>query len=175
MQGGLKIMPGAGGRVGAGLYFADEAGKSGYYTRGDAAGEAVMFLVECGLGEQHLVESDSYEAQRLRKAPRGYQSVQACCATGGPARAGDVKIKLDGREVVLATGTVRPPTPQDIDACGAGRSSFLQNEYLVYNDSQVRLRYVVKINLNGRTAKTSAGGGGGGGGGGGRAAVIDLT
>jgi poly [ADP-ribose] polymerase len=52
---GLRIMPSAGGRVGAGIYMATECGKSGYYVRPAADGTGIMFLGETSLGAEHHI------------------------------------------------------------------------------------------------------------------------
>ena len=62
---------------------------------------------------------------------------------------------IDRRAVTFSTGA---PAPQVLVGRGKGwkgkdaaakpaASSFYQNEYLVYDEAQVRLRYIVKVKL----------------------------
>lgn len=99
LQGGLRIMPHAGGRLGRGLYFASENGKSSWYgietlfyhnthlllyvllyllhtviqwvvsTTDDNRG--IMFLNEVVLGKEYSTTQD----KDFKKAPNGYDSV----------------------------------------------------------------------------------------------------
>ena len=70
-------MPHSGGRVGKGIYFASEQGKSAGYVgtaqhRGQNIG--IMFLNEVALGkEHHILRDDS----SLVKPPAGYNSIVA--------------------------------------------------------------------------------------------------
>jgi poly [ADP-ribose] polymerase len=134
---GLRIM-GSGGRVGRGIYLADEANKSGHYVRTSQDGTGVMFLAEAALGKQFNVFKETSEVHALRQAPPGYDSVKA---VGRGCPAGHVKLELDGRAVGFATGQA---TRVREDAS----SSFSQNEFLVYDESQVRLRYLVLVRLH---------------------------
>lgn len=50
----------------------------------------------------------------------------------------DTKIVLDGKEVVVPQGKAIPNP-------GVTQTSFSQSEYLVYKESQVRIRYLLKM------------------------------
>lgn len=74
---GLRIMPHSGGRVGAGIYFASENGKSAGYVRSThhkGTNIGIMFLNEVALGKQYPIQ---YDDSSLRRAPNGYDSVIA--------------------------------------------------------------------------------------------------
>jgi poly [ADP-ribose] polymerase len=131
---GLRVM-GSGGRVGTGIYLADEAGKSGHYVRTTQDGVGVMFLAEAALGKQFHVCKETPEIHRLCKAPAGFDSVKAV-GKSCPDPSGDVVLKLEGNDVMFATGT---PVQVKADK----ESSYSQNEFLVYDPSQVLLRYLV--------------------------------
>ena len=77
LKSGLRIMPHSGGRVGRGIYFASENGKSAGYVgsshyRNQNIG--IMFLNEVVLGkENHITRDDS----SLVKPPKGFDCVIA--------------------------------------------------------------------------------------------------
>ncbi|KAJ3046886.1 Poly [ADP-ribose] polymerase 3 [Rhizophlyctis rosea] len=133
---GLRIMPHAGGRVGRGLYFASENAKSASYTSAGPDGTACMFLAEVALGKQHEINNDD---PSLRAAPKGFDSVVAKGHTE-PDPKKNTTIKLDGNDVVVPQGKA-------VDQKAWKDSSFWHSEYLVYKESQVRLRYVLRVKL----------------------------
>lgn len=132
LQGGLRIMPHSGGRVGKGIYLASEHGKSSGYTRaGTLNGKQVgiMFLAEAALGEEHHITVDD---PSLRAAPNGKDSIVAL-GTQEPDQSQDTAIIIDGKKVVVPQGK---PIKRQI------KSNFSQSEYLLYNEAQHRIRYV---------------------------------
>ena len=132
---GLRIMPHSGGRVGRGIYLASEQNKSSWYV-GRAGNIGVMFLAEAALGKENHIQRDN---SSLKAAPRGFHSVVALGHTE-PDPKHDITIKIDGREVVVPQGN-------PIKMSGRARSSFTQSEYLLYKESQVILRYVLKMRM----------------------------
>lgn len=144
---GLRIMPSSGGRVGKGIYLAQECCKSGYYVRPSSAGEAIMFLVEAPLGAPSVI---SHDASHLVRPPAGFQSVQTL-SRGGPNPAHDVELSLDGKPVAFATGPLVKRALPKVQGKGgkavAGETSFLQQETVVYDEAQLRLRYVLKLRI----------------------------
>jgi poly [ADP-ribose] polymerase len=131
---GLRIMPHSGGRVGKGIYLASENGKSIGYVGWASGGRGVMFLAEAVLGKEHSITNDNHS---LKAAPKGYHSIIARGHTE-PDPKHDIVRKFDGRDVVIPQG--KPTTQKQY-----GKSSFSQTEYLVYNESQVRLRYAIHV------------------------------
>ena len=129
---GLRIMPHSGGRVGSGIYFASENGKSSAYVGTSGDGTGIMFLNEVALGKQNVITQDD---SSLKKAPTGFDSVLAQ-GTQEPDSKGDVKIDLDGNEIIVPTGKPKNTSVQ---------SSFYQSEYLVYKESQCCIRYLLKF------------------------------
>jgi len=133
MKSGLRIMPHSGGRVGKGIYFASENGKSANYVA-PAQGIGIMFLNEVALGKEKHIDQDD---PSLTKAPPGYDSIVAKGWTE-PDPAKDVKFEIEGHEVVVPQG--KPVKQQEWN-----HSSFSQTEYLVYKESQNHIRYLLKI------------------------------
>lgn len=137
LQSGLRIMPHSGGRVGRGIYLASENNKSAAYVTQDYKTKTgIMFLCEAALGrEKHIVSDDA----SLRCAPDGYDSVVALGQTE-PEPARDTVLQLDGLDVTVPQGLPLPN--QQLK----GRASeFTQSEYLLYKESQVRIRYVLQM------------------------------
>jgi len=132
---GLRIMPHSGGRVGAGIYLANMQQKSAQYTSAYGSRFACMFLCEAPLGKQFELNSDGHHASSLRKAPSGHDSVHAIGAYG-PTNWQTMKI--DGNDIAIPQGSGK----------NTGKSStFQHDEYLVYDEAQVRLRYVLTVAL----------------------------
>lgn len=136
---GLRIMPHSGGRVGKGIYFASENSKSASYVTAMRCGShqvGYMFLGEVALGKEHHITMDD---PSLKSPPPGFDSVIARGQTE-PDPAQDIELQLDGQPVVVPQG--RPV------ACPSFKSSsFSQSEYLIYKESQCRLRYLLEIHL----------------------------
>jgi poly [ADP-ribose] polymerase 2/3/4 len=131
---GLRIMPHSGGRVGKGLYFASENSKSAGYVRCSGEGIGCMFLTEVALGKEHEINADD---SSLRQAPKGSDSIVARGWTE-PDPSKDVVVKIEGHDVIVPQG-------KPIKTKWNTNSSFSQSEYLIYKESQARLRYVLKI------------------------------
>jgi len=132
---GLRIMPHSGGRVGSGIYLASMQEKSAGYTCGYGSKYACMFLCEAALGKMHEVTSDGYHASSLKKAPKGFDSVHAVGSIR-PKKWDDVQ--LDDRKVQIA---------QESSENSGVSSSFHHDEFLVYDEAQIRLRYVLTVKL----------------------------
>jgi len=133
---GLRIMPTAssGSRVGRGIYLASENGKSAGYCRTAQVGskqQGIMFLCEAPMGKIKEITRDDWT---LTKAPAGYDSILAKGNTE-PDPSKDAVLKIDGKDVAVPQGK---PIPT-----GAS-SNFAQSEYLVYKESQCRIRYILR-------------------------------
>jgi poly [ADP-ribose] polymerase len=129
---GLRIMPHSGGRVGKGIYLASENGKSAGYV-GWSGSTGVMFLAEAALGRERTITRDD---SSLRAAPKGYHCIVARGHTE-PDPKHDIEWEFDGKTVIIPQGK---PIKTSF-----GKSSFSQSEYLLYKESQVRLRYVLRV------------------------------
>eukprot|EP00731_Ephydatia_muelleri_P003429 Em0001g3429a len=133
LKSGLRIMPHSGGRVGRGIYFASENSKSAAYVR-CAGNTGIMFLNEVALGKEHHITMDD---SSLVAPPKGFESVVAKGRTEPDPKL-DTTIEVNGKTVAVPQG--KPiPVPQ------YNNSSFSQSEYLVYKESQCRIRYLLKL------------------------------
>ena len=135
LKSGLRIMPHSGGRVGSGIYFASEHAKSACYVGFSNDGTGIMFLNEVALGKQHVITSDDHT---LKKAPHGFDSVLAK-GYQEPNPNDDVKIEIDGNDIIVPKG--EPIRYNSLS------SSFSQSEYLVYKESQCRIRYLLRFKM----------------------------
>ncbi|KAH3881504.1 protein mono-ADP-ribosyltransferase PARP3-like [Dreissena polymorpha] len=131
LKSGLRIMPHSGGRVGSGIYFASENGKSSCYV-GTIGTKGIMFLNEVALGMEHHVDTNQ---SHLKAAPAGYDCVIAQGNTE-PDPVKNTTLKFDGQTVVVPQGK---PIPNP----GWNHSHFSQSEYLIYKESQNRIRYLL--------------------------------
>jgi len=129
---GLRIMPHSGGRVGRGIYLASENGKSIGYV-GWSSNTGVMFLAEAALGREHTITRDD---SSLKAAPKGCDCIVARGHTE-PDPKHDIEWQFDGKKVIVPQGK---PIKTKFNS-----SSFSQSEYLLYKESQARLRYVLRI------------------------------
>ncbi|KAM9325285.1 protein mono-ADP-ribosyltransferase PARP3 [Gastrophryne carolinensis] len=134
LKSGLRIMPHSGGRVGRGIYFASENSKSAGYVGCTSKRLGIMFLNEVALGKEYHITQDD---PSLRAAPKGYHSVVARGWTE-PDPDSDYKLTLDGRNIVVPQGK-----PKNLSKFKG--SSFSQSEYLVYKESQARMRYLLLL------------------------------
>ncbi|XP_039234786.1 protein mono-ADP-ribosyltransferase PARP3 isoform X1 [Pipra filicauda] len=134
LKSGLRIMPHSGGRVGKGIYFASENSKSACYVGCTSKNVGIMFLTEVALGKPYRITRDD---PSLCQPPAGYDSVLACGQTE-PDPAQDEEVLLDGKKVLVCQGK---PIPMP----AYKNSSFSQSEYLIYQESQCRIRYLVQL------------------------------
>jgi len=130
---GLRIMPHSGGRVGRGIYFASENEKSAGYV-GRSGNIGIMFLNEVCLGKEYNITRDDHS---LRHAPAGFDSVVAR-GHHEPDPSKDTTLEFDGKKVIVPQG--KPITMPEYQS-----SSFSHSEYLVYKESQARIRYLLKL------------------------------
>jgi poly [ADP-ribose] polymerase len=59
-----------------------------------------------------------------------------------PDPAADITVTIDGKAVTVPQGAVKS---NPLLAAHGGSSSYSQSEYLVYSESQVRIRYVIQM------------------------------
>ncbi|XP_037535475.1 protein mono-ADP-ribosyltransferase PARP3 [Nematolebias whitei] len=136
LKSGLRIMPHSGGRVGCGIYFASENCKSACYVR-PSNNTGVMFLSEVALGKICTITKDD---PTLKKAPASYDSVVARGQVE-PDPSKDIVITLEGKEVAVPQGKA-------INQPKYSKSCFSNSEYLVYKESQCRLRYLLELKMH---------------------------
>ncbi|XP_070793173.1 protein mono-ADP-ribosyltransferase PARP3 isoform X2 [Pituophis catenifer annectens] len=136
LKSGLRIMPHSGGRVGKGIYFASENSKSAGYVGTTSKREGIMFLNEVALGKVYNITQDDYS---LCKPPVGYDSVKACGHTE-PDPACDKELILDGKKVLIPQGKPIVMTKYQ-------NSNFSQSEYLIYQENQCCIRYLIQLHF----------------------------
>lgn len=130
---GLVIGPQVNGSMfGRGLYFADMLCKSIAYCQGQVGGTCMLVLCEVALG--NMLENRQANAAAL---PTNYHSTK-----GLGAYVPDPK-----QAVVRRDGVVIPLGPA-INAVNRNAVGLNYNEYIVYNDSQVNIQYLVTIKWN---------------------------
>jgi len=134
---GLRIMPHAGGRVGQGLYFASENGKSAGYTRTDQNNHGFMFLNEVVLGKPKEINTDDWTLNK--KKVEGYK-VDSIIARGRTEPEPKKDITIDGE-----WGKITVPQGKPMAQKEWNDSSFSQTEYLVYDEGQVRIKYILMM------------------------------
>ncbi|TDH14002.1 hypothetical protein EPR50_G00039960 [Perca flavescens] len=135
LKSGLRIMPQSGGRVGRGIYFASENSKSAFYVR-TSKNTGVMFLSEVALGKEYTITTDDCS---LKKAPAGFDSVVARGSVE-PDPSKDIFITLEGKKIAVPQG-------KPIEQPQFSGSNFSNSEYLIYKESQCRLRYLLELNM----------------------------
>ena len=96
-----------------------------------------MFLAEAALGKEHHIVRDD---PSLSKPPAGFQSVVAKGWTE-PDPSQDATVTLDGQSVHVAQS--KPAQQPDYK-----NSSFMQSEYLLYQESQARIRYMLTMKFS---------------------------
>jgi poly [ADP-ribose] polymerase 2/3/4 len=131
---GLRIMTHTDARFGKALYLACEQAKAGLYVEAYSNGTACMFLAEAVLGRQFEVRQD--DGARM-EPPSGFQSM---IARGSQAPERTAALEIDGHKVVVPLGPC-----VDSHVC----SMFRNNEYMLYDESRVRLRYLVSHTITG--------------------------
>jgi len=138
---GLRIAPAeapsTGYMFGKGIYFADMVSKSANYCAASpSAPFGYALLAEVALG--NMLELT--ESKFIRKLPKGKQSVK-----GIGRNIPDPKdhVTVDGYEVPIGKEMKAELSEVENEKC-----SLLYNEYIVYDQSQVNLKYLVKFKFN---------------------------
>eukprot|EP01133_Synstelium_polycarpum_P003444 gene3444-3911_t len=133
---GLRIAPAeaptTGYMFGKGIYFADMFKKSIGYCRGSSNSDSFLLLSEVALGKMR----EYYQSEYMETSQPGTNS------TKGVGRQGP-----DFNNSIVLTNGVTIPLGHPIDNKAPESESFsLQmNEYIVYDVSQVRMRYLVQV------------------------------
>ncbi|XP_076873886.1 poly [ADP-ribose] polymerase 1 isoform X2 [Brachyhypopomus gauderio] len=137
---GLRIAPPeapvTGYMFGKGIYFADMVSKSANYCHTSQADPVGLILLgEVALGNMHELK----KASHITKVPKGKHSVKGLGRTAPDPSA---TVTLNGVDVPLGKGI-----NTNIDD-----TSLLYNEYIVYDVSQVNLKYLLKLRFNYQTS-----------------------
>ncbi|KAL3086629.1 hypothetical protein niasHT_037755 [Heterodera trifolii] len=130
---GLRIAPSeapvTGYMFGKGIYLADMVSKSANYCY-VINGEGLLLLCEVALGEIQ----EEKDAKELKKPKKGKHSVKG---VGGTVPNPSEFEQLDGATV---------PCGKPIKS-GAEGHSLLYNEFIVYDEAQIRLKYLVRVKI----------------------------
>eukprot|EP01125_Pyxidicula_operculata_P022385 TRINITY_DN910_c2_g1_i3.p1 TRINITY_DN910_c2_g1~~TRINITY_DN910_c2_g1_i3.p1 ORF type:complete len:2962 (-),score=808.64 TRINITY_DN910_c2_g1_i3:90-8975(-) len=128
---GLRIAPPSapksGYAFGKGIYFADMLAKSITYCRAGSGTSKFVLLSQVALGKMKELLQTEY----MEQAPEGFNS---CKAIG--------KQCPDFTRSIVFPNGVRVPTGDTIQQ---PKGLFGYNEYIVYNPSQVRMRYLMEL------------------------------
>jgi len=135
LSGGLKIMPHAGGRVGAGLYFADMFEKSEQYLGYSEDNKALILLNEVVLGSIHHIQCDD---PSLVRPPDGFDSVLAQGSVMPDPN-------MDYSDFSLSSSNHPVAIPQGLQIEVDDQSDFSHNEYLIYDQTQVSSKYLLML------------------------------
>jgi len=137
---GLKIAPPeaptTGWAYGKGIYFADTFGKSSGYCTGTTK---LMLMCEVALGKI----KELYRAEYMESPPAGFNSVKGM-GERGPDFTKSIVLP---NGVIIPSGSMiaYPPVPEDIAKTLGYYSRIGRNEYIVYNTSQTRMRYLIQF------------------------------
>ncbi|KAJ3177406.1 Poly [ADP-ribose] polymerase 1 [Geranomyces variabilis] len=138
---GLRIAPPeaptTGFMFGKACYFASMVSKSANYCNASRRQRTgLLLLAEVALGEQmELVESTFVE-----KLPPGIHSVKGCGKTG-PSTWERLPNVADDDPILVPIG---PPKKQELPG-RAKTTELLYDEYMIYDESQCTLRYLVEV------------------------------
>jgi len=119
--------PSSGQLFGKGIYFADLPEKSAHYCSYDSLGHGILLLCEVALGDRCLL----YTPSPIFILPRGKHSI---FGRGKRGTLGSSYLHTDD-------GMMIPTAEKPIDNC----RKLDWNEFVVYNEGQVRIRYIVRI------------------------------
>ena len=146
---GLRIAPPeapvSGYMFGKGVYLADISTKSANYCAAHTSSNVGLLLlceVELGKPPLELTNSDYNAGQRAQKSK--------CLSTLGVGQTAPVGWKDAGSVHATLQGVSMPDVATPPQRCdGAGRV-LLYNEYIVYDVAQIRLRYLLRVEITGR-------------------------
>ncbi|GBG24635.1 Poly ADP-ribose polymerase [Hondaea fermentalgiana] len=132
---GLRIAPPeaprSGYRFGKGVYFADLISKSAAYCRTAGSSDMLIMACEVALGTEYEAYRDEY----MEKPRPGTNSTHAM-----GSRVPDPKCDLvTGDGITIPSG---PPINSGV------RSSCSANEFIVYDISQIRIRYLLRLSTD---------------------------
>ncbi|TRY74450.1 hypothetical protein TCAL_10093 [Tigriopus californicus] len=138
---GLRIAPPeapvTGYMFGKGVYFADMSSKSANYCWTNKSNNiGLLMLCEVSLGKPRELLNAEYNADQL---PKGTHSTKGMGKTAPNPK----------NYVTLSDGTVVPMGPgMNTDVLNPRGYTLMYNEYIVYDVSQIRMRYLAKIKFN---------------------------
>ena len=142
---GLRIAPpeadASGYAFGKGTYFADRFLKSYGYCRDEHVSVKCLLLSDVGLGKEYL----AHQVEYMERPPEGYDSTHAL-ANSGPDECLTQRT-VEGVQVPVGpiVEEVPPVDWTHPSESGGGYFATSQAEYIVYDERQVALRYLVVV------------------------------
>ncbi|KAK5582689.1 hypothetical protein RB653_004274 [Dictyostelium firmibasis] len=141
---GLKIAsplsPKSGYRLGKGVYLADCISLSGLYTGATKENPmAVIAICDVALGNSAALYHDTY----MEDAQPGYHSTKAF-GKRQPALYDQLNGCYQDKDEFIPSLILKGP----IIETGSVVTSFTHNEYVIYNNSQCRIKYLLKLKLD---------------------------
>ncbi|XP_061111087.1 poly [ADP-ribose] polymerase 2 [Conger conger] len=137
---GLRVAPPeapvTGYMFGKGVYFADMSSKSANYCfANQKKNTGLLLLCEVALGDSNELVDADYDADKL---PAGKHSTKGLGQTGP-----------DPKKTTTLDGAAVPMGPSVRTGVGqSGRYSLLYNEFVVYSPTQIRMRYLLRVQFN---------------------------
>ncbi|KAM9982840.1 hypothetical protein ACTFIZ_007362 [Dictyostelium cf. discoideum] len=141
---GLKIAsplsPKSGYRLGKGVYLADCISLSGLYTGATKENPtAIIAICDVALGNSAALYHDTY----MEEPQLGFQSTKAL-GKRQPALFDQLNGCYQDKDEFIPSSVLKGP----IIETGSIVTSFTHNEYVIYNNSQCRIKYLLKLRLN---------------------------
>jgi len=150
---GLRIAPPeapvTGYMFGKGVYFADMVSKSANYCFASANNAAnttatgLLTLCEVALGDMYCIPDSEY----MERAPPGFHSTKGVGATHPDPK----ESERTESGVLVPCGRPVPTRPQPSQPGQPNQpqpSALLYNEYIVYDVSQIRMKYLVQVKFS---------------------------
>lgn len=139
---GLKIAPSdapvTGYMFGKGLYFADVVSKAANYCHASNENpEGILLLCEVALGNMYQI----FKAKSFKQPPKYYHSVYGV----GRMQTNPEKKIVDDEGVSINLGEVI--NNEELNRNGM-ESDLIYNEYVVYDVSQVNIKYLINVKFN---------------------------
>jgi poly [ADP-ribose] polymerase 1 len=132
---GLKITGiSSGDMFGRGIYFADVISKSANYCKGEE-GPGILLLCQVALGNIH----DVLRSQKFTSPPATFNSIRGIGVT--QPNFSSAHTRSDGVIVPLESPLMYSVNDLPITS----RPTLKYNEYIVYNEAQIKLEYLVKF------------------------------
>ena len=120
-----------------GIYFANSYSKSQNYCGVYSGDEACLFLAEVALGNPSKRINADYHITHDKLKATGHNS---CWGQGKFTPTSQTKLIVDGnREVIVPNGKLGHST--------LSNPSLLYDEFIVYKENQLRLRYIVRVKI----------------------------
>ncbi|XP_031628486.1 poly [ADP-ribose] polymerase-like [Contarinia nasturtii] len=138
---GLKIapreVPRNGSMFGNGIYFTDTVSKAANYSRAQCKNDVgLMLLCEVALGDSMECFDGNNVTKDGQKLPKGFHSIKGV-GKGFP----------NPKEGRLIYEDVEAPVGEMVENASI-KSALLHNEYVVYDEAQVKIKYLIKTKFN---------------------------